>query len=501
MIKPLSLITGAFLLASLLPAQVAPAAYRDHDQELDSGYRDNQGKGSQVVFSETLGAQDASWIQVHFGIVNLPLGSYLRITGLKDEVHQRLDAMSMEDYSYRSCYFNGEEVRVELIAAAGSKANRVEITGISAGEIAPETDTICGDLDDRVLSFDNRQGRTFPVGCTAWMIGPDMGLSAGHCASAGSNIFIHFNVPLSTSNGGLVQPHPDDQYPYNVMESMNEGVGKDWGAARVLPNSNTGLLPPQAYGEGWYELGPVPTQIGVDQIRITGYGSVASSSNLPRTHTQVQKTHIGALASTGSTALQYEADTTGGNSGSPVIDETSGMAVGIHTHGGCNPTAGANSGTRIDRNDLQAAIERLDPPDVLGESQSFGSSCPGSAGQGLLSISNMPLIGKTMRVNVGGVPAFQTGAMLIGDSDSNWAAAGVSLPLDLTPFGIPGCNLLVTPDRSIPADTGFGFVGKDIFLPDDESLVGKDFFIQFLYFDPPMGVFRLSNGSRFKIGG
>ncbi|MHC5065087.1 MAG: hypothetical protein ACYTG5_14065 [Planctomycetota bacterium] len=177
------------------------------------------------------------------------------------------------------------------------------------------------------------------------------------------------------------------------------------------------------------------------------------------------------------------------------------MAVGIHTHGGCNPTAGANSGTRIDRNDLTAAIERLDPPDVLGESQSFGESCPGSAGQGLLSISNMPLIGKAMRVNVGGVPAFQTGALLIGNSDSSWSTAGVNLPLDLTPFGIPGCNLLVSPDRSLPADTGFGFVGKDILLPDDESLVGQNFYMQFLYFDPPMGVFRLSNGSRFKIGG
>jgi hypothetical protein len=248
-IKPLTIVTGAFLFASLLPGQVAPAAYTDHAQERDSGYIDNAGNAPVVVYSENLGSQDASWIQIHFGIVNLPLGSYLRITGLKDEVHQRLDAASMEDYSYRSCFFNGEEVKVELIAAAGSEANRVEITGLSAGEIAPETDTICGALDDRTLSFDNRQGRTFPVGCTAWMIGPDMGLSAGHCASAGSNIFLHFKVPLSTSAGGLVQPHPDDQYPYNVMESMNEGVGSDWGVAKVLPNSNTGLLPPQAYGK------------------------------------------------------------------------------------------------------------------------------------------------------------------------------------------------------------------------------------------------------------
>jgi hypothetical protein len=37
----------------------------------------------------------------------------------------------------------------------------------------------------------------------------------------------------------------------------------------------------------------------------------------------------------------------GGNSGSPVVHEETGLAIGIHTHGGCSNSGGANSGTKI----------------------------------------------------------------------------------------------------------------------------------------------------------
>ena len=42
----------------------------------------------------------------------------------------------------------------------------------------------------------------------------------------------------------------------------------------------------------------------------------------------------------------------GGNSGSPVVHEETGEAIGVHTHGGCSETGGSNSGTRIDRPDF-----------------------------------------------------------------------------------------------------------------------------------------------------
>ena len=81
-------------------------------------------------------------------IESAPAGSELRITSILDKAVQHMDAIDLLNYSYHSCYFNGDEVKIELIASADSDANRVEIKSISAGEIAPETDTICGDLDE-----------------------------------------------------------------------------------------------------------------------------------------------------------------------------------------------------------------------------------------------------------------------------------------------------------------------------------------------------------------
>lgn len=49
--------------------------------------------------------------------------------------------------------------------------------------------------------------------------------------------------------------------------------------------------------------------------------------------------------------------TQGGNSGSPVIHEETGHAIGIHTHGGCSATGGSNTGTRIDVPALAAEID------------------------------------------------------------------------------------------------------------------------------------------------
>jgi trimeric autotransporter adhesin len=61
---------------------------------------------------------------------------------------------------------------------------------------------------------------------------------------------------------------------------------------------------------------------------------------------QIQQTHTGPLYSVTNSRLLYVTDTTGGNSGSPIIEESTGRAVGVHTHGGCYSTGGANSGTR-----------------------------------------------------------------------------------------------------------------------------------------------------------
>ncbi|TQV77584.1 hypothetical protein FLL45_04535 [Aliikangiella marina] len=55
--------------------------------------------------------------------------------------------------------------------------------------------------------------------------------------------------------------------------------------------------------------------------------------------------------------MRYTADTTGGNSGSPIIDEATGEAVGIHSHGGCSSSGGNNNGTSFFNTALWNAID------------------------------------------------------------------------------------------------------------------------------------------------
>lgn len=49
----------------------------------------------------------------------------------------------------------------------------------------------------------------------------------------------------------------------------------------------------------------------------------------------------------------------GGNSGSPVVHEETGEAIGVHTHGGCSATGGSNKGTRIDVPAFKLAVDTL----------------------------------------------------------------------------------------------------------------------------------------------
>ncbi|MDZ7622921.1 MAG: hypothetical protein U5J96_00515 [Ignavibacteriaceae bacterium] len=88
---------------------------------------------------------------------------------------------------------------------------------------------------------------------------------------------------------------------------------------------------------------------GPDSIRITGYGvdgPPPGFGNGTRDSTnQTQQTHMGPNAASSGTTMRYVTDTQGGNSGSPVIDGLTNVAVGVHTHGGCSSSGGNNNGT------------------------------------------------------------------------------------------------------------------------------------------------------------
>lgn len=343
-------------------AQVEPPPSREVPINVDSGFVSATERGPQTVFETVVRVRGAQWLRLQFDFVTLSgdpssdNASFLRITSLKDGAQQRMNLFHVYEWAKTSAYFNGDSVRVEIVAYRGTGPNRLRMTTVIAGEIPVEPESICDGVDDRVLSNDPRVARLMSVGCTAWMIN-DLNrqfITAGHCGPASGNV-VQFNVPLSNPNGSVNHPPPEDQYAVDPasIQRQNSGVGNDWSYFGVFPNSNTYLQPYQVQGSTLILASSAPPPSG-QLIRITGYGTV--SSPVPPQWNQVQKTHAGPYFSMSGTTVRYRTDTTGGNSGSPVIDESTGLAIGVHTHGGCTGTGGSNAGTAIHHTGWQNAL-------------------------------------------------------------------------------------------------------------------------------------------------
>jgi len=350
---------GALLgAATNASAQDTPPSI-DLPMVYDSGWASNETPNEKIVIAFPVSVANAGWLRLHFSSVELAgdpdnaSGSILRITSLYDADSQTMNATHVAQWRNTSCYLNGGDLLVEVVAQPWTGRNRVVLETVTKG-LFVGGDTICGPTDDRILSTDGRAARLLPIGCTGWMIDDCRTclLTAGHCGNSNLQT-VQFNVPLSNSNGSLVHPPATEQYAVDVSSLITnggQGVGNDWSYFGCFPNSNTGLTP---FGKQLvrYHFALPPVFNAAQGIRITGYGTDSGTSN------QVQQTHSGPWTTLNGTTIQYKTDTTGGNSGSPVIHEQNGEAIGIHTHGGCQSNGGGqNSGTASNHPSLQAAL-------------------------------------------------------------------------------------------------------------------------------------------------
>lgn len=486
-------LVSSCLLGVPLAAQVDKLPIQYRFVRVDSGYRDHAGTDRRVVFKRDVIVSGAAWMRLYFDRTNLPAGSELRLTSRLDGAVQRHDANTLRDYGDSSAYFNGDRVTVELLAAPRTRANRVfvhEVEFVMASAGAPGS--ICGRTDDRKLSQDPRVGRAVSgaSACTWWLIDEFTILSAGHCVSnPGRTIIIGFNIPLSTSNGTYVQPPPADQYPMDVSTLR---TGSDWAVIAANRNSNHGLYPGQKQG-AWFKLGKVPACSSAVTIRITGNGRV--SSPVSPTWNAVQKTHTGPCVQVTSSLLRYRTDTTGGNSGSPIIHDQTGEAIGIHTNGGCTSSGGRNTGWRIDLPGLQSAIRNVRGSKVAGSLRTFGTGC--GSPSATLALSGIPDVGGQVDVRVSGLPSQSAGWLFLGGSDTSWQ--GLRLPLDLRLFGFVGCRLYTSIDIQVAVGTGNGTVLQRYPVPNMGSLIGIDVYLQFAASASATVVF--SNGGHVHVGG
>lgn len=272
----------------------------------------------------------ATWLRLYFENVNLGRDSYVKLTSLQDGAVQILDAKKIAEWGNSSAYFNGDRVKIEVVSSKGDGDISISVKEVDAGQPEVTTFSQCGSSDDRIPSADAAIGRIVPVGCTGWIIKNGKMVTAGHCTGSSMQV-LEFNVPQSNSNGSIVHPAPSDQY---TITSVIEG-SYDWAVFETLPNSQTGLTAIDAQGKSF----DVKQVNSAGTIRITGFGVDSGTRN------QTQQTHVGPYSSSTSTKIYYVTDTEGGNSGSPIIDESTGHAIGVHTNGGCSSSGGANSGT------------------------------------------------------------------------------------------------------------------------------------------------------------
>lgn len=338
-------------LASSVSAQTSPTNHMDMLYPHDTGYVQNTGLRADVIATFTVEVPGVDWLRLYFAKADLPRGTEMRITSWADGDVQTLTGQNLAQWSNTSCYLNGDKLQVDIFAETWAEPARLVLAEVDAGLPQPDQ-SICGPNDDRVSSSDSRVARLLPIGCTGWLFDDCAGcfMTAGHC-SGGISV-AQFNVPSSTSSGSLVNPPASDQYavdPASVQSNGGLGVGNDWAVFGCFDNASTGLQASAAQGPGFTLATTIPGT-GGQTIRITGFGTDNGSAN------QTQQTHAGPFVDNSGTQLGYVTDTTGGNSGSPVIHVQTGRALGIHTHGGCNSAGGNNWGTQVVRADLQSVI-------------------------------------------------------------------------------------------------------------------------------------------------
>ncbi len=326
------------LMPAINLAQINPLPTRYKVSDLKVKSDDNQAKSSAEVITESISEKGATWLRLFFKDVNLGANSTLTITSDLDGATQTLTARTIKDWKNTTAYFNGDKITLKLTIAAGEKSIGVNIKEIGIGIPDPTTKSQCGSSDDRVDSNDAAIGRIVPIGCTGWIITNGKLVTAGHCVGSRAQI-IEFNVPKSNPDRSIVHPGPEDQYPIGNFVSPypgNASQANDWAVFTASANSQTGQTPIQAQGKSFNVIQSDPGS----NITITGFGTDTGIDN------QTQQIHTGPLSSVTNTFVRYRADTTGGNSGSPIIDTATGNAVGVHAYGGCSGSGGSNSGER-----------------------------------------------------------------------------------------------------------------------------------------------------------
>jgi hypothetical protein len=358
---------------------------------INSGTHDGNGDirtEPRLAFKGVARISNAPWLRLYFGNSELGRASFLKIISLEDGAYQFLNSISLKQWQNTSAFFNGDAVEIELYVAPEDKRIFFENKEVAVGkrptnlgkngesfQITSNPCTgwlgICGGFDDRVSSNDpaigriiriTAQGDTGIVG-TGWIASNGTYIAAGHLFPVGdtdAKIF-EFGVPASDPDGTPNFAHPNNQYSIDLGSVVSENVpcGRDWALYRCFPNSNTGLLPVQAQN-AFYRLS---LDSNPPTFRVTGFGldeclpgSTGGRNSNSVTQQTSTGTNYGESGSGNFVSWSFAVDIRNGNSGSPIIPDGTSLSVGIQTCGSTSCPPNGNSGTSMDCDPLENAV-------------------------------------------------------------------------------------------------------------------------------------------------
>jgi hypothetical protein len=367
---------------------------------LDTGRHSNTGSNDVLAYTATIESPKSgtAWMRIQFDGVSLGQHSRIQLRSVENSDVQSLDAGTMRLWSNNSAMFVGSRVELKLFVAPGETDVGARVTALLIGgtrslsrpSAQPTPSSQCGAADDRVAITDHRIGR-LNGNCTAWLISNGAVLTAGHCVDLDPDDFVggsgprlpdgtadinnativEFDVPPSSATGATNPAAVANQFPVDTtylswrFDGSGQGLGKDWAVFGLQRNTTTGAS--AASTRGFFRVRNFAPPTGTI-LRVSGYGTDTGTANQTlQTHTGPLTGRVAAGPNSADVRFEYQVDTTGANSGSPIIDEGAGYTIGIHTNAGCGADgtgapSGANSGTSFEVTALQTAIQQFPDP-------------------------------------------------------------------------------------------------------------------------------------------
>lgn len=200
-----------------------------------------------------------------------------------------------------------------------------------------------------------RVGYHVRPGCTGTLISDDLFLSAGHCGYVVGDL-VRFNY--QNAPDGSARPTRD----FAVTAIVEQELSASWDYAIVRLASSPG----RTYGHA--QIAAVDPPAGSTVVIIQ------HPAGVPKV------VHAGPVldyaSPEGSNWFRYQVDTTGGSSGSAVLD-LNGEVVGVHTDAGCNTTGAINGNSGMRMTQLvphSATLQALSRSKILWRNASGGQA-------------------------------------------------------------------------------------------------------------------------------